>query len=163
MEYVSGNGDPNIIKDVSKGDGVNGSAISNIYNENNVSSKIVEFPYMLYYQLQSCTTTNIYEVPALKPDNVIYSSNGTAGWNTDNSGFRLINKTMSSLPKVGSFLSKLFGNIGISWMPYWDAMSGNATPEPNVVLEFDLFNDDIESAVHNFIFVNTLIANNKWI
>ena len=57
----------------------------------------------------------------------------------------------------------MFGAIGVNWMPYWDPMSGTATTEPEVTIEFDLFNDDLKTTINNFIFVNTLIANNKWI
>lgn len=158
MKYISANTeDPNIIKKMC------GTTSSSYGYKGLEAPKILDFPYMLYYQLQSCTTTNIYEVPALKTDNIMYSSDGEKGWNTADSGFRLINKTLSSLPVVGSFLSKLFGNIGISWMPWWDAISGNTTPEPQVKIDFDLYNDNIKSTIANFIFVNTLIASNKWI
>ena len=119
---------------------------------------------MIYYKLQSCTTTGIYELPCLKQDKMLYSSNGAAGWNTDeNSGWRFLPKSLQSLPFVGGMLGKMFGNIGISWTPWWDATSGNGTEEPQVVVTFDLFNDTNEAALYNFIFVNTLVPNNKWI
>lgn len=163
LKYCVGTtGDPSLIKAIALGE--HGSAINNVYQSNQtVSDKIVEFPYMLYYQLQSCTTTNIYEIPAIKNDNIMYSSNGSGGWNTAEGGFKLINKTVQNIPVVGNFLSKMLGSIGINWMPYWDPISGTATSEPEVTIEFDLFNDDLKTTINNFIFVNTLIANNKWI
>jgi len=86
---------------------------------------------MIYYRLQSCTTTNIYEVPYIKQDKRLYSSDGAAGWNADeNSGWRFSPKSIQNLPIFGPMLGKMFGNIGISWTPWWDAMSGNTTPEP---------------------------------
>jgi len=127
-------------------------------------AQILKFPHMLYYRLQSCTTTGIYELPYLKQDKKMYSSNGAAGWNADeNSGWRFLPKALQNLPFVGPMLGKMFGNIGISWTPWWDATSGNATEEPQVDITFDLFNDTNEAALYNFIFVNTLIPNNKWI
>ena len=136
----------------------NGIKSTNYYDQ------ILKFPHMIYYKLQSCTTTGIYELPCLKQDKMLYSSNGAAGWNTDeNSGWRFLPKSLQSLPFVGGMLGKMFGNIGISWTPWWDATSGNGTEEPQVVVTFDLFNDTNEAALYNFIFVNTLVPNNKWI
>ena len=37
---------------------------------------VMKFPYWMYYMLQSCTTTNIYEVPAVSEDKTIISSKG---------------------------------------------------------------------------------------
>ena len=136
----------------------NGIKSTNYYDQ------ILKFPHMIYYKLQSCTTTGIYELPCLKQDKMLYSSNGAAGWNVDeNSGWRFLPKSLQSLPFVGPMLGKMFGNIGISWTPWWDATSGNATEEPQVDITFDLFNDTNEAALYNFIFVNTLVPNNKWI
>jgi hypothetical protein len=47
---VGTSGDPSLIKAIALGE--HGSAINNVYQSNQtVSDKIVEFPYMLYYQL----------------------------------------------------------------------------------------------------------------
>ena len=48
-------------------------------------------------------------------------------------------------------------------MPWWSPYSGTNTKEPEVEVSFTLFNDDINSALNNFIFINTIIPNNKWI
>ena len=57
----------------------------------------------------------------------------------------------------------ILGNIGIDYMPWWDAASGSLTKEPEVNIKFDLFNDSADAAMKNFIFVNTIVPNNKWI
>lgn len=160
MKYITGNTQPdNLITTTLKN-----NKFDRIYNmESNVDQKIVNFPYMLYYRLQSCTTTGIYELPFINQDKLMYSSDGAPGWNTADSGFRFLPKSLQSMPLIGSLLGKMFGNIGISWMPWWDATSGNATPEQPVNVTFDLFNDTNEAALINFIFVNNIIPNNKWI
>ena len=141
------------------------AAFNCTFNENAPHyAQILRFPHMIYYHLQSCTTTGIYELPCIKQDKKLYSSNGAAGWNVDeNSGWRFLPKSLQSLPFVGPMLGKMFGNIGISWTPWWDATSGNATEEPQVDITFDLFNDTNEAALYNFIFVNTIVPNNKWL
>ena len=48
-------------------------------------------------------------------------------------------------------------------MPWWDAAGAFKTREPEIEITFDLFNDTAESSMINFIFVNTIIPNNKWI
>ena len=160
MKYITGNTQPNnLIVDVLKNNKFN-----RVYSMNpNTDQKIIDFPYMLYYRLQSCTTTGIYEVPFINQDKLMYNSDGAPGWNTADSGWRFLPKSLQSLPGIGQLLGKMFGNIGISWMPWWDATTGNATPEQPVNVAFDLFNDTNEAALINFIFVNNLIPNNKWI
>lgn len=129
----------------------------------NKYTRLISLPYSIYYKMQSCTTSNIYELPYIKADNVLYSSNGSPGWDTANAGFRFLPKALTSLPLIGNLLGQMFGNIGISWTPWWNASTGNATPEKDVVITFDLFNDTAEAAAINFVFINTIIPNNKWI
>lgn len=135
-----------------------------VFSSSPYYNQVVKFPHMIYYRLQGCTTTGIYELPYIKQDKKLYTSNGAAGWNADeNSGFRFLPKSLTSIPFVGGILGKMFGNIGISWTPWWDAATGNQTEEPQVDITFDLFNDSNDAALNNFIMVNTLIPNNKWI
>lgn len=137
-------------------------------NKNQIEyNNVLKLPHMLYYRLQGCTTTNIYELPCLQASKRLYSSDGMPGWD-EIAGFSFMDtipgmKTLKGAPLVGNLINKMFGNLNISFMPWWDAGKGNATHEPPVEISFDLFNDTNESALMNFIFVNTLIPNNKWI
>jgi len=47
-------------------------------------------------------------------------------------------------------------------MPWWNGAEGNGTPSPSITFKLPLFNDTSESAINNFIFVNTIIPNAKW-
>lgn len=132
---------------------------------------VMTFPYMMYYTLQSCVTTNIYEVPAIDSAKRILDNgqNGESGWN---SGSDLLTSNTFRLGKllggegggiVSTVVNALFGNIGINYTPWWDAATGTGTQEPALELTFDLFNDSFDAALANFIFVNTIIPNNRWI
>lgn len=129
---------------------------------------IMTFPYRLYYRLQSCLTTNIYEIPGTDSNKaLIDSSSGMAGW-TDgggdfNSGFRM-SGVLAQIPGIGGILDMLLGNIGINYMPWWSAKAGTeGSKAPEIEIKFDLFNDSAEAAKMNFIFVNTIVPGNKWV
>lgn len=113
-------------------------------------------------------TTNIYEIPAPTESKAIASSSGQDGWTNGGSdlmsagGFR-VSDALSKIPLVGSIANMILGNIGVNYMPWWNASNGTNTKEPEVTIKFDLFNDNFEAAMMNFIFVNTLIPNNKWV
>lgn len=163
MKYITGSEDvdPSILDSV-KSD----AAKMDMWKDGGHKLGVMQFPFTLYYRLQSCLTTGVYELPAIKDDRIMYHSEGHAGWEGDglNGGFRLVDKGLDSLPfGLGTVAKALLGNIGISWTPWWDAAKGNATPEPEVSVKFDLFNDTAEAAMMNFIFVNTIVPNNKWI
>lgn len=129
----------------------------NIQEHGDITTYIYKFPYIMWYMLQSCTTTNIYELPCVVESKEMYSSDGTQGW--PSAGFSLGNSFLNNIPLV----KQLLNNVNISFMPWWDAKEGNATPTPPVVVKFDLFNDTANAALYNFIFVNTLIPNAKWV
>jgi len=74
--------------------------------KNTPFGKVLMFPYMMYYKMQSCTTNNIYEIPYTYNNRaVLDSSSGMAGWTDgDPGGFRLKNlasKLLGALPIVG--------------------------------------------------------------
>ena len=161
VKYLSGYGDKNIVSESMNG--LAGYTREGIYLKSGLENKILKFPYMLYYKFQSCTTTSIYEVPCLNTNSKhMYSSDGTPGWD-DDAGFSVLPKSVSNLPLIGGLLGKMFGNMNISFMPWWNAQKGNASKEPTITVQFDLFNDTEEAAITNFIFVNTIVPNNKWI
>ncbi len=123
-------------------------------------AQILKLPHMLYYRLQSCTTTGIYELPSIPTSKRLYSSDGTPGWGT--AGYEFLPPALKGIPILGDVLGKMFGNVRVSFMPWWDSSKGNAA-EPEIEVKIDLFNDTNEAALINFIFVNTLIPNNKFI
>ena len=68
-----------------------------------------------------------------------------------------------SIPVVGKLINGIFGNIAVDYLPWWNSEAGSSTKEPVVQISFDLFNDSNKAAMINFIFVNTIVPNNKWI
>lgn len=96
---------------------------------------VMTFPYTLYYRLQSCCTTNIYEIPAVdSAKSVIASGGGQAGWTSggdilSKGGFR-VSEMLGKIPMVGTIASMVLGNIGIDYMPWWNAEAGTKTKTP---------------------------------
>lgn len=170
VKYMVGaypKGNPSFINDM--GSSFAGVSFSNYNNsQTDVGQRVMTFPYALYYRLQSCVTTNIFEVPAVSTDKTILKSGGgMAGW-TDggdifsSGGFRL-SGLLGKIPIVGSLANMILGNIGINYMPWWNAESGTKVKEPQIEIKFDLYNDSAEAAMINFIFVNTLVSGNKFV
>ena len=173
MKYMVGaypDGDPSFLKDLGNLPGTEFSTYqSSMFSGAGIGDYVMKFPYILYYRLQSCVTTNIYEVPAVTSDKTIMKSGGgMKGWTDGGSdlmsigGFRL-SGLLGKIPVIGSLANMILGNVGINYMPWWNAESGTKTQEPQVEIKFDLFNDSLEAAMINFIFVNTLVPGNKWI
>jgi hypothetical protein len=77
-------------------------------------------------------------------------------------GFR-ISDMLGKIPGVGTIANMMLGNIGVNYMPWWDAPSGARTAMPDIEITFDLFNDTAAAALMNFIFVNTIVPNNMWV
>ena len=130
-------------------------------NDADLCNYVLKFPYTFYYNLQSCQNTGIYELPCIQSDKRILTSDGTPGWEAG-TGFK-VGGLLTKIPLIGSMLSNILGNIGIHYMPWWDSDAGIKVPEPEIEIKFDLFNDTVEAALVNFIFVHTLLPNNKWI
>lgn len=129
---------------------------------------VVNFPYTMYYNLQSCVTTNIYEVPGTESNKRIGTADGSAGWGSgddfmSSGGFRVSN-LLGKIPVLGDLANMILGNVGINYTPWWNAKAGtDGSKEPGIEIKFDLFNDSAQAAMINFIFVNTIIPNNKWV
>lgn len=181
QKYLTGENDKqNIFKGVLSKDGKNniyglkdlpGAPKSSYYPQSYTDYKftdrdslILDVPFMLYYRLLACTTTNIYELPCFMTSKTLYSSDGTHGWNKN--AIQLVGDQgsfLSKIPLIGSVLDKLAGNIRINYMPTWNAKEGHGTPHSQIEVKFDLFNDTQEAAMINYIFVQTLVGGNKWI
>lgn len=155
IDYLTGE-KGNMFNEFSKGK-------NNILSNNKYQNYIFNFPYLMWYGLQSCTTMNLYELPCVTSDNIMYSANGSPGW--PSAGLSLSKALpgfISDIPILGSFITSLLGNVNVSFMPWWNGLEGNATPAPDVTIKVNLFNDSCEAAINNFIFVNTLIPNARW-
>lgn len=124
---------------------------------------LLDFPFTMYYRLHSCTTLNIYELPYVGQD--MYSSDGNDGWKgkymalrdiTGGEGGGMIGKVLNMVTGLGDLIDR----AKINYMPKWDP-SGDGSLD-GFTVTFDLFNDTVDAAVKNFIFVNTIIPNNLW-
>lgn len=98
---------------------------------------------------------------------IIMMSDGMAGWGDGSDfmgagGFR-VTGFLDKIPLIGTIANMILGNIGINYMPWWNAESGSKVAEPEMTVKFELFNDNIYKALINFIFVNTLVPSNKWL
>lgn len=164
FDYMTGVAKPNnlFLKDnvpkfKGNANGVYGDGTSSI------DTYMLTFPYTLYYRLQSCVTTNVYELPCKTNDDMLYSSNGVKGWTGGSNSIGIGNSFVSKIPIIGGILNNILGNVQINFMPWWNAQSGAMTESPEVGIKFYLFNDTAEAAMTNFIFVNTLVPNNMWV
>ena len=77
-------------------------------------------------------------------------------------GFR-VSGLLSKIPIIGNIANMILGNIGINYMPWWNADAGSSTREAEIDIEFNLYNDSANAAMYNFIFVNTIAPNNRWL
>lgn len=143
---------------------------------------VLDLPWNLYYRIMGSTTNAIYEVPSQFPENVL-NSNGSYGWsNSEKSSFSSLqpknsskntntdtNATQSkeqSELKVNVFktiFSTLTNKLNLTVMPFFNPNAESGQENFSFEINFDLVNDTIEHAKNNFAFVQTLIANNKWI
>ena len=89
--------------------------------------------------------------------NTLYSSNGNAGW--DSGSIDLLVGPV----KGNEFLKTLLGDVRMHYLKTWDAEAGSKTVGDTLTIHLDLYNDTEAAAITNFIFVNTLIPNNRWI
>ena len=68
----------------------------------------------------------------------MHSSSGSAGWDGA-SGF-----AGKIIDTAATVVSWLMPSVGVSFAPWYDNVSGSKTPGEAVVVEFDLFNDNME-------------------
>lgn len=112
---------------------------------------------MVYYTLQSCVTTNIYELPCVPSNNFLHSSDGKPGWCNDSASLKLMPDLVKHVPIVGKMIAGLFDNMRINMTPWWNSEKGGETMPPEIELKFSLFNDNLETAIVNFVFINTIL------
>ena len=142
------------------------------------ANSLIKIPFIFYYCLMTSKNTAFYDLP-LNNYKKMYSSDGNPGWGAtrfevtsiagkSDGGDKKEGKK-SFLEKVaGIFKSapvqKLLNGVGIDYVQWWDGSSdkGTNTSEPQISIEFDLFNDCLEHSIVNYIFINTIIPSNKW-
>ena len=118
-----------------------------------IDKSILKIPYIFYYRLMSATSTNVYEVPyngkmILESQGGGFSKSGLGDLSTSENTF------------LGTMINWFGKNIRTNITPTWDGPQDTPT---KIDIDFTLYNDDIKSAMKNFIFVNTIVPNNKWL
>lgn len=111
---------------------------------------IVKVPHILYYQMISSLSLNIFELPF--SGEIVREASGHGGWNTGR-GIKGIGGGGNGI--FSKFISYFGDNIKVSMTPTWDG----AADEEGTTIEFtvNLFNDSVDAACVNFVFVNTLL------
>lgn len=167
IKYLTGMTSPNFYNAISKEFFEQANSKLKAFNglDSDLGKYVLSFPYTMWYLLQSSTTTNIYELPGIVEGKEMYASDGHPGWPSAGFGLAGDSGVLGSMSgsMVGKAINTLLGNVQISFMPWWNAVAGNATPFSDIKVKIDLFNDSAAAAATNFIFVNTIVPNNKWI
>ena len=141
------------------------------------ANSLLKIPFVFYYCLMTSKNTAFYDLPLNNYKNM-YQSDGQPGWDAGRyevsqlgkySGDGKSDKEKSKLEKLAgifnnSAVKQLLNGVGINMVQWWDGSSekGTQTPEPQISIEFDLFNDCLEHSIVNYIFINTIIPSNKW-
>lgn len=152
---------------------------------------VIDIPYNLYFNIVGSTTNAKYIIPVEFPAN-IYNSDGSYGWSNNDlkaplqSLSRTFSKGKSSFAKntsnnsseknagenmlttvastIGSYaFNKIAEKLNFKTMPMFDPSNDKGKDNETITVNFDLVNDTIEKAAQNYSFIQTLIANNKWV
>jgi hypothetical protein len=68
----------------------------------------------------------------------------------------MLGKVLNMVTGFGDIIDR----VRINYMPRWDPTGSGKCEQ--IGFSFDLFNDTMDAALKNFIFVNTIIPNNLW-
>lgn len=113
---------------------------------------VCSIPWVLYYKMITTMTLNYYVLPF--NGSFSLQSDGQDGWNA--AGITGAGFAGNSI--IGQAANYFLKNVKLDFTPTWDGSSAKGT---DVEVSVDLFNDDVNSAVANFIMVQTLLAGNK--
>ncbi len=117
-------------------------------------------PFLLYYRLNTTTTTNIYEIPfdINVSHNTLMHSDGTYGWGAGDA----FSAGIIGL-KGESLASKILGlnTLKTNMMPSFNP--DGTTKGLDFSIEFTLINDTAEGAANNYIMLHNLFGNNRWL
>ena len=115
---------------------------------------VVKFVEQMYFHSIGQKTTNWYTLPN---NEVKYlESDGTMGFNSA-SGKHGGDYSTGGNSLLGKALNMIGGNVRITMTPIW-TLSGD--PTSSISIKLSLFNDTLDHALNNFLFVNTLIPSN---
>lgn len=115
-----------------------------------VFMSVIKVPHLLYYQMISSLSLNVFELPF--SGDFVREANGHGGWNGDR-GLKGIEGS------GGGAFQKIIGyfgdNIKVNMTPTWNG----APNEEGTNIEFtvNLFNDSVDQTCVNFVLVNTLL------
>lgn len=117
---------------------------------------VLDLPYIIYYKMISTSTQNVYELPFINKE--IYDNKGSTGW--ESKGEFGLNFGDGEKRTILKALAPILNNIKVNAQPIWKPATSPEFSKIDVTL--DLFNDTLDSAISNFLFIHTIIPNNMW-
>ena len=117
---------------------------------------IFDLVFLMYYGIMSSKTKHYYTLPY--NGKIIDSSDGAAGWSTEHG---IANAQTTSFGALGHILNFVGASVRINTTPLWTGSTQTSFPE--IQVQFELFNDDVDGAVQNFLFLNTIFPMNRFI
>lgn len=122
---------------------------SEILSDPNLKSYVFNIPYIIYYTLLSTKTTNWYTLPFISD----FSLKGN-GYD----GFTSSENVLNTLKGKNGFLDFVAPAFSVITTPTWKGMTSDSSVTYQI--KFNLFNDTLDKAAMNYMFVNTLIQGN---
>ncbi len=122
---------------------------TDILTNKDITSYIFNIPYIIYYTLLSTKTTNWYTLPFISD----FSLKGN-GYD----GFTSSENVLNTLKGKNGFLDFVAPAFSVITTPTWKGMTSDSSVTYQI--KFNLFNDTLDKAAMNYMFVNTLIQGN---
>lgn len=122
---------------------------TNILSDKDITSYVFNIPYIIYYTLLSTKTTNWYTLPFISD----FSLKGN-GYD----GFTSSENVLNTLKGKNGFLDFVAPAFSVITTPTWKGMTSDSSVTYQI--KFNLFNDTLDKAAMNYMFVNTLIQGN---
>jgi hypothetical protein len=120
-----------------------------IFLDDDIKKYVFNIPYLIYYSLLETNTTNWYTLPFI-PD---FSLKGN-GYD----GFTSSENMLNNLKGKNGLLDFVAPAFSLITTPTWKGMSSDNSI--TYQLKINLFNDTLDKAVINYMFVNNLIQGN---
>lgn len=120
-----------------------------ILTNKDIKSYVFNIPYIIYYTLLSTKTTNWYTLPFISD----FSLKGN-GYD----GFTSSENVLNTLKGKNGFLDFVAPAFSVITTPTWKGMTSDSSVTYQI--KFNLFNDTLDKAAMNYMFVNTLIQGN---
>ena len=145
---------PNKFGEEITGNGLDRSKMKMGQENNDFTIRGINIPFIMYYQLMTAITTDFYTLPY--NGNTIDESNGNDGFAGENHGFKTSSESI-----VGKLLNFIGENIKFHTTPHWKGSTENRFSSFSVSIH--LFNDTVKGTANNFLFMNRLLAKNKYL